>query len=87
MKPEEDLAGISTDGARENSKVLKHSLVDAHHKVFDYKDPKKGAQHNFERSGKTQRTNESSLIFSSFAAQTPHLKNLAWTAVDASLVQ
>ena len=40
VKSEEDLAGISTKGARENSTVLKHSSVDAHHKDFDYKDPK-----------------------------------------------
>jgi len=33
-KSGEDLAGISTKGAKENSIVLKYSWVDAHHKAF-----------------------------------------------------
>lgn len=37
---EEELAGMSTNGAKENSKILKQSLVDANHKHFDHKDPK-----------------------------------------------
>lgn len=40
VKSEEDLAGISTEGARDNSNILKNSLVDAHHKDFNYKNPK-----------------------------------------------
>lgn len=68
VKPEEDLAGISTNGARENS-LKSESIFWWMHttKTLTKKSPKN-------RWGKTESTDECS-------RQVSYLKNAAWTAI------